>query len=217
MGFFGSLLKGETVLEEVTSPANGKITVHKSLAWGTYLSVGNLTQSGGVVRDIWKSTLTKLKKENSDVKDCLILGIGGGSNAQLVRKFWQYSRITGIDFDQVIVDLGKKYLGLDDINVKLIVSDAYEFVENEAKFDHKYDLILIDLYVGSEYPFVFESDEFIKHIKSLLHEQGRVIFNRLYSDEKRSSASKFGQKLEKTFSKVEYFYPQANLMLICSY
>ena len=31
----------------------------------------------------------------------------------------------------------------------------------------------------------------------------------------RTEAVKFGNKLEKIFSKVDWFYPQANLMFIC--
>ena len=41
-------------LEEVESPINGKIAVTRSLAFGTYISVGGLTQSGGVLKNIWK-------------------------------------------------------------------------------------------------------------------------------------------------------------------
>ena len=54
-------LTGSWTVDEVESKVSGKITVIKSFAFGTYLSAGNLTQSGGVVYDVWRSTLKKVK------------------------------------------------------------------------------------------------------------------------------------------------------------
>jgi spermidine synthase len=145
----------------------------------------------------------------------LILGLGGGSCAKLIKKYWQYAKITGIDFDKKIVELGKKYLSLSDVNAEIIVDDAFEFVEKAVKEKRIYDLIIVDLYVGREYPVIFEGDIFVENIKKILNQKGIVIFNRLYFGEKRPQTAKFGRKLEKYFSNVEYFYPEANVMLIC--
>ena len=210
-----NLLKGNVVLEEVNSPINGKISVVKSLGLGTYLQVGNLTQSGGVVYSIWKSTLNKVKSLLPEPKNVLILGLGGGSCAKLTRKLWPNVKIIGVDFDETIVDLGEKYLGLKETNTDAVISDAYEYIEKTVADKKKYNLIIIDLYVGQEFPVVFESDAFLDNVKKALSENGIVIFNRLYSDEKRPQAMRFGQKLEKIFTKVDYFYPQANVMFIC--
>ena len=80
----------------------------------------------------------------------------------------------------------------------------------------KFDLILVDLYVGDEFPKKFETKNYIQRIRSVLAHNGIAIFNRLYYGEKRSQAMRFGNKLEKMFKNVEYFYPEANLMFICS-
>ena len=53
---------GTKVLAKYESPINGKVEVIKSIAWGTYVQVGGLTQSGGVVYDVWKTTLKKIQK-----------------------------------------------------------------------------------------------------------------------------------------------------------
>jgi len=210
------LLTGIVTLEEVDSPINGKISVVKSLGYGTYLQVGNLTQSGGVMFSIWKTVINKIKSLILDPNEILILGLGGGSCAKLARKTWQYSIITGVDFDKVIVDLGSKYLNLGDANAKIIVSDAFEFVDNMVKEKKKYNLIMVDLYVGQEFPVVFESDVFLENINKILDDGGTVIFNRLYFGEKRPQSLKFGEKLGKYFTKVENFYPEANVMFICT-
>lgn len=211
-----SLLHGVTTLEEVESPVNGKITVVKSLGYGTYFQVGNLTQSGGVMYDIWKETLKKIKQITNDPQKILILGLGGGSCATISRKQWPYALITGVDFDKTIVDLGNKYLNLGKANAEIVVDDANEFLINNVKVRKDFSLILIDLYVGQEFPIAFETDEFLSNIAKSLSEGGTAVFNRLYSGEKRPGSLAFGKKLEGYFSKVENFYPQANVMFICT-
>src|SRR3989344_9616764 len=117
-------LSGIKILEEVTSPINGKIQVVRSLGLGNYIQVEGLTQSGGVVNEVWKTTLWKLKnKRTKELKNCLILGLGGGSAAKLVRKFWTDAKITGIEIDPIMVNLGKKYLKLDAAGVDVIIDD----------------------------------------------------------------------------------------------
>jgi spermidine synthase len=201
---------GTKVLKEVNSPVNGKIRVIRSLGFGTYIQVDNLTQSGGVVYVIWKETLKKIANSNFKINDCLILGLGGGSVAKLVRKYWPKAKVIGVDIDPVIVELGKKYLDLKGIDI--VIADAKDFVK---KSKNKYDLIVVDTYLGDNYPSEFESSTFLNSVTKLLKVNGLIVFNRLYFDNKRSAAVKFGKKLEGIFSKVNYFYPQANLMLIC--
>ena len=210
------LLSGVVTLEEADSPINGKISVVKSLGYGTYLQVGNLTQSGGVVFGIWKNTLSKIKTHINEPQNILILGLGGGSCAKISRKLWPYSIITGVDFDKTIVELGVRYLDLGKDSAEIVVSDAFEFVEKAVGDKKIYDLITIDLFVGQEYPVVFEGDDFLVNVKSILSDSGIAVFNRLFFDEKRSQSMNFGEKLEKYFSKVEYFYPEANVMMICN-
>lgn len=195
---------GTKILEERKSYFNGNIKVVRTLGFGTYIQVNNLTQSGGVVELIWKETLRKIKKEK--INKVLVLGLGGGTAAKLVKKYWPESEITGVEIDPVMVELGEKYLGPS--NIKVIIHDAYEFIKKNKEI---YDLVIVDLYVGDKFPKKFEEESFLE----LLTKNKLVIFNRLYFGRKRKEAVKFGNKLEKIFSKVNWFYPQANLMFIC--
>jgi spermidine synthase len=140
------------------------------------------------------------------------LGLGGGTAAKLVRKYWPESKITGVDIDPVIVELGRKYLSLESASIYSIVEDAYDFVQKGKK---KYDLILVDLYLGDKYPERFEEIKFVENVKKLLNKDGVAIFNRLYGVSDRGESMKFGKKLEKVFKKIEYIYPQANMIFVC--
>lgn len=193
------------VLEEVDSKINGKIKVVRTLGMGTYFQVDGLTQSGGIINEIWHGIFRKLKIQKTKVQNCLILGLGGGTVAKLIHKNWPEAKITGVDLDLVIVELGKKYLGLDEFPVNVRIEDASEFKS-------KYDLVIVDLYIGREFPTKFTSDTFLKK----LSKNNLVIFNRLYFGDKKEEAIAFGEKLKNFFSKVKIVRPVANVLFICS-
>src|SRR3989304_6497883 len=126
-------LTGTQILEEVESPINGKISVIRSLAFGTYISVGGLTQSGGVLKDIWRKSLRQVQRTKRKVHRCLILGLGGGTAAKLVKEFWPDAKVTGVDIDPLMVEMGRKYLGLNEIGMEIEIEDAYDYLNQESK------------------------------------------------------------------------------------
>ena len=199
-----NFLTGTKILEERKSKFNGNLRVVKALGMGTYIQANGLTQSGGIVESIWRSVLKKLRAE--EIKSVLILGLGGGTVAKLVKEHWPGAKITGVDIDPIMVELGTKYLALDAGSVKTVITDAYSF--NSVG----YDLVIVDLYNGDEFPKKFEEDGFLKK----LTRNKLIVFNRLYYGDKRPMAVRFGLKLQKVFKKVKYYYPEANLMFICS-
>ncbi len=196
------------ILEEKKSKFNGTLKVVKTWGMGTYIQAGGLTQSGGIVESIWKSVFKKINSKNLNAKSVLILGLGGGTVAKLVRKDFPNAKITGVDIDPIMIELGKKYLDLEVD--KILIQDAGKSVPS------KFDLVIVDLYQGDKFPKKFETENYIQLVRSLLLRSGVVVFNRLRYKNKKEEAEKFGGKLQKYFNKVEYHYPPANLMFICS-
>lgn len=216
MGKISEFLTGIKVLQTENSPINGDVAVVKSIAFGTYLQVGGLTQSGGIIKTIWSKSLRKVQIVKKNVGNVLVLGLGGGSIIQVLQKNWPAAKITGVDIDPVMVKLGQKHLGFHGEGTKVVISDASQFVRSKSKSDVKFDLVCIDLYLGDEFPKKFESTDFILSVKKILNKSGIVVINRLYYGKKRAESLKFGEFLEKFFSKVEVVYPEANVMYICS-
>jgi len=210
MSGLASFLAGTRILAEVESPINGRLTVVRDIPWGTYIKGGGLTQSGGVAKKVWETSLRKTKQTKGEVKKALILGLGGGSIANLIGRFWGEVEIVGVDIDPVIVELGKRYLGVDT-DVKVEITDAIGWVKKDKS---KYDLICLDTYVEDQFPKKLESDSFLKNVKGLLAKSGVLVVNRLYYGEKRKEADLFEKKLEKIFSSVTRVYPEANVMFI---
>jgi spermidine synthase len=216
MGKLQNFLSGARILEEKESPINGKLTVIRDLAWGVHIKAGGLTQSGGVAEKVWQTSLKEVKKVKSEVKRCLILGLGGAGAAKVVKRFWPESAITGVEIDPIMIGLGKKYMGLKESEVEIAIEDAMKFVKRQIKKGKKYDLILVDMYVGDTIPEKFITPDFYKLIKELLENMGVAVINRLYYDEKRKLADKTHQDLKKIFSEVMTVFPEANIMFVCT-
>jgi len=206
------------ILETRTSKFNGKITVRKSWGLGTYLEVGGLTQSGWILEKIWSQTLRHLHNSKFSARggsalggiihNSLILGLGGGSVIKPLKKYWPKAKITGVDIDPVMVKLGQKYLNLDK-SVQIVISDAFSYMRHATG----YDLVIVDLYHGKDFPQKFESDKFLKK----LSKNKLVIINRAWN--KRDNGLlivDFREKLQKYFRDVDLFYPVANVMFVCS-
>lgn len=210
-----NLFEGRRVVAREQSVVNGELVVIRDFAFGTYIHGGGLPQSGGLAEIIWKSSLNSVKGRGFVPKSVLIVGLGGGSIAKLARKNWKEAEITGVDIDPVIVDLGKRYMKLDESNVNINIEDAEDFIKREIKNKKKYDLICFDTYVQQDFPEKFQTLSFIEQVKTLLSNKGLAIFNRLYGPEDRDHAVNFEKTLEKVFADVERLYPEANIMFVC--
>ena len=201
---------GTTILEEKDSKYNGHLRVLKTFGMGTYIQAEGLTQSGGIVESIWKSTLKQIKEKN--IQNILILGLGGGTVAKLLRKKYPEAKITGVEIDPLMVELGKKYLNLADYGVEIEIKDV-----KKTKFKKNgFDLVIVDMYQGDNFPKEFESESFLKMLSQTLSIDGTLIINRLYFGDKRPDTVRFGNKLEKIFKNVMWYYPEANLMFVCN-
>ncbi len=125
---------GTTVLEERESKYNGHIKVVRTWGMGTYIQAGGfnpiqsgLTQSGGIVESIWNSTLKQIHSSQLTIHSILVLGLGGGTLAKLLRKKYPDAKITGVEIDPIMIELGKKYLDLDKYNIDIKIADANNF------------------------------------------------------------------------------------------
>lgn len=200
-----------TKLEEMESSVNGKIQVVKTFE-GVRILVGGVSQSGWLVKKIWKTVLSKINKDGFVPKSVLILGLGGGSAAEVVGQFWTDAKIIGIDKDERMVELGKKYLELGKVkNLKVVIMDAEEFI---SKSNGLFDLILVDLYKGGKIPVRFRGIKFMLDVYDRLAPGGVAAFNHLYSQLEKKDAEVFGRRLGRVFPVIVSVQPEANIIYI---
>jgi spermidine synthase len=76
----------------------------------------------------------------------LILGLGGGSAARIVRALAPSARIAGVEFDSEVVRAALRWFDLDRLGVEVIEGDARHFLERTRK---RFDLIVDDVFVGN--------------------------------------------------------------------
>lgn len=190
------------------SQISGEILVKEQLGKYT-LHVQNLTQSGGIVKTIWKKALKQVERRKKEVKRCLVLGLGGGTAVQLIKASYPKAKIIGIEIDPEIIKIGKKFFGLDEIeNLEIINAEAIKWVSSYQ--NNKFDLILVDLYIGGRFSRKAGSDEFLKKIKKLLSKKGIIVFNWL----KNRDEKKFVKKLKENFLRIGRLELPANLFLL---
>ena len=193
------------VVTTVNSRFSGQIRVMQT-GGQKYIATGVLTQSGG--RPVIKSLS---KTYNLKPRTCLILGLAGGTVAGIISKAFPGIRIVGVEIDPVMIDLGKKYLGLDQIpNLEIIKADANSYIRN---LNLNFDFVLVDLYLGDQIPQFVYSEKFLGQLGQL----GKlVVINHLFYDPpKRQTAEELVKKLGKIFPSVRLHRVLTNLLIIC--
>lgn len=210
------ITQGYAVLEFAESKINGPIEIREDVFGKRTMVAGGLAQSGKEVERIWKIAFSDIGYQISDIRTCLVLGLGAGTVAKLLNQKYPKIKITGIEIDPEIIKMGNKYFNLSKIkNLEIKVTDAISEVNNitikqyknldshDVRINNR-DLILVDLYLGNQYPEQAEDQNFLKTLKKTLSPKGMVIINRLYyhiSDKQQTN--EFGKKLRTVFNQVQ--------------
>lgn len=213
LAFWLKKLIAGRVIFEMVSPISGKIQVVEDL-YGRRIVVGGLTQSGGQVRRIWEKGVKQISTDQYPKPRILILGLGGGTLAGLLSQRWPKARMTGVEIDPKIIEIGKKYLGLEKVpKLEIITGDAVEFVEESRLKREKHDLVFVDLYLADQVPPRCETSKFLIGLERKLAENGLVVFNRLDYKEHKEKTEKFLDKLGKIFQTIRKKKVGGNLLI----
>ncbi len=165
------------------------------------LLVEGSRQSGTYMEKLWKEALRTFGFPSGDVGSILILGVAGGTVIHLLRKLYPDAHITGIDIDKTMIDIGKKYFGLNQLaNTSFLAVDAKEYVGKERK---KYDLVIVDMSSGRHIPNFVLTDPFLDSLKKLLSAKGQLIINYLRENEYKEKPEILFGKLNSRFSTVK--------------
>lgn len=189
-------------LFRTSSPFNHDIRVLEEYGKPKLLVNGS-RQSGEYVKNLWRQALNFFNiQSSSSVKNILVFGVAGGDVIYLFRDLYPKAHITGVDIDATMIDIGKKYFGLNSLtNTSFIVKDARKFMKQKNQ-KHRYDIVILDIFNGWSVPdFVF-TDDFLDTLKSLLTPHGRLFVNYIVEKEYKKKSDVFYQKLQSRFSQV---------------
>jgi spermidine synthase len=98
----------------------------------------------GSVWDALAAPLLLLPKPRRD--RVLILGLGGGSAARVVRALAPKARITGVEIDAGVVRAARRWFDLDGLGVEVVKGDAQRYLERTRR---RFDVILDDIFIGN--------------------------------------------------------------------
>ena len=117
----------------------------------------------------WTVMLPAVRPSNA-----LILGLGGGTLAQLLIKRFGPVPLTGVDDTPSVIELATSELGLDPADLTIIFADAFEWAANTRE---RYDYVAIDLYRGGDIPRQVFSTAFLSNIRRIVSRRGLVVVN----------------------------------------
>ncbi len=165
------------------------------------LLVNGIQQSGPMIEGFWMYAFSHVElPEVTRVQTILVLGVGGGSVIHMLHARYPGASLTGVDIDERIIAIGRKYFGLSGITpLKLVTSDASEYVQKDRK---KYDLIIVDLYIGRMIPEFESSEQFVRHLRARITPGGSVLFNFLHDGAFEQRSEGLYTILKKQFSRV---------------
>jgi spermidine synthase len=102
------------------------------------------TASTGSVWDAIAAPLLALPVRRR--RSVLLLGLGGGSAARLVRALAPESHIVGVEYDAEVVRVARRELDLDSIGIEIVTDDARAFLGRETR---RFDMVIEDVFIGS--------------------------------------------------------------------
>lgn len=108
-----------------------------------------------------------------EVPSVLILGNGSGTYARQCMNYFGDMNIKGVEIDQKITDLARKYFDLPD-SVSVTTYDGRAYLEADKG---KYDVIMVDAFQDISVPFQMSSVEFFTMVKNHLKPGGIMVIN----------------------------------------
>jgi len=76
----------------------------------------------------------------------LLLGLGGGSAARVVRAIAPRAEIIGVELDRDVIEAARRSFAIDELGLEIQLADAHAYLERERRH---FDVVLEDVFVGA--------------------------------------------------------------------
>lgn len=114
---------------------------------------------------------------DTDIRSVLVLGWGLGSIGDLLNGHAAIERMTGIEYDQTLIDC---YRDLDpELSFELVLEcrDGMEFVRSSKS---RFDLVCSDIFIDNRTPDAVIREEYLAGLSGLLNPNGRCLLSKLH-------------------------------------
>lgn len=163
-----------------------------------FLDTGRVNYSYGALQDVFDAVLSQESLYLKSLKNVLILGFGGGSVAELLfRKNSTSIAVTGVESDETIIEIGRKYFPVfNRPTLNMVNQDAEEFCKVHTA---TYDLVVVDLFHEDQVPEQFQTKEFMQNLERLTVTKGTLLFNTIAEQFTRDQSASLFNLLQSNF------------------
>lgn len=196
-------------LASYKSDFNGKVEVFEKYNGEKVIATDSFPQGISVDdKSISKSYWHKVAQllldhcQNKYSPHILFLGLGGNTSSSLVAKSNPKILQTIVEIDPIIILACREFFNLDQIpNLEMIQADAFKLLKQKRPFKQKFDVIVVDIYLGNSATESENSTQlaFIKQLLPYLKDDSLLIFNRPSHNLRAKQAN---QMLEKNLSRL---------------
>jgi spermidine synthase len=121
---------------------DGVRELHVDGTFASYYEPGRVTT--GSVWDALAAGVATLPARRR--RSVLLLGLGGGSAARVVRALTPRARIVGVEIDRSVVPLAQRWFDLEALGVEVVIDDARNYLE---ECHQRFDAVLEDVFIGT--------------------------------------------------------------------
>jgi spermidine synthase len=150
---------------------------------------------------MWADALARTGQ--ADIKNVLMLGLAGGGALGAIHSAYPDAAVVAVEYDEAMVEVARDLLKDAPFALpKIIVADAQEALTN---LEERFDLILVDIFVGARPSPLVGEEAFWNAVKARLTPSGGVVLNvagdstRVYDPQKYFGTSKVWQWSANTF------------------
>lgn len=162
-------------LQTYHSDINGKIEINLFDGQKT-LDTTSSNYSYGSLQKILHIGLKALTIDNN-VKNVLLLGLGGGSVVETLREdFDCEAAIEAVEIDPKMIQIAIRDFNLHRFDpLHIVQADAYDYLKNSN--NKRFDLIIVDLFIIDTIPELFTKPDTIALLALHLASGGQLIYN----------------------------------------
>jgi spermidine synthase len=107
-------------------------------------------------------------------QSAMMIGLAGGTAARQLIAAYPKITVDGVEIDPEVVEVGKRYFGMTDPRIDVLVGDGRYVLRTSEK---SYDIIGVDAYRQPYIPFQLTTKEFFQEVSDHLNECGVAVIN----------------------------------------
>lgn len=163
------------------------------------------TQAGAPAGGYWAAMLPDVCPRRA-----LLLGLGGGTVARLLRRRCPDAAIVGIEHDETVLATARAELGLDDVpGLTVVLADAFLWVPAAAEREPGvYDFICLDLFQAGRLAPGALATVFLRQVAALLAPEGTLAANLMVTGRTPEQI----QRLERVFRQLRTVRVRGNVV-----